>query len=234
MTVAIFGIGTLLLWLSVSLARHYEAQFANGQTATGTVVELRETSSARDRRRNRSPTWKPVVRFTPRDGAAVTFEGTVSSNPPAYAIGESVPVVYNGSDPKKAMIQNFSERWLGSIITGGIGLVGAWLFRSDWRWHRLRTDGQPVSARVLRIAGDDGRWRVHAEWTSPKTGRPFQGRSHAVSVDPQPQLGETVTVRVDPNSDRRYRFDLDAIEVAAAQAVRTTLRNPADDLPKSA
>ena len=221
LTIVLFGIGALLLWLSVSLARHYAAHFANGERATGVVVDLREHLSSRERRSGRSPTFKPVVRFSPRDGEPITFEGTVSANPPAYRVGQSVPVVYNGWDPKDAMIDGLAERWLGSIIAGGIGLVlclvGAGLFHGDLRWHRLATHGLPVSARILRFEQDDGRWRVHAEWTGPKTGRLRQGRSHALTVDPRPHLGDTVSVRVDPRRERRYRFDLDAIEAGPAQ-----------------
>ena len=68
-TIAVFAIGALLLWLSVSLARHDEAHVADGERATGIVVDLRAHLSSRERRSGRSPTLKPVVRFSPRESA---------------------------------------------------------------------------------------------------------------------------------------------------------------------
>lgn len=67
---------------------------------------------------------KPVVAYVV-GGKRYETEGTVSSSPPAWKVGEKATVYYNPDDPTEAQISGFVERWLFPVIFGGIGGVVA-------------------------------------------------------------------------------------------------------------
>jgi hypothetical protein len=90
----------------------------DGQTATGTVIKLAESSDGE----GGCCVYSPVVEFQ-ANGQTYTFESDNASNPPAYEVGESVSVIYNPADPATAQIDKWSERWLMPII-----LIPAMLF----------------------------------------------------------------------------------------------------------
>src|SRR5258708_31699121 len=64
-------------WLS-------RAAFAQG-TVVGLVIK-------KDMKR---PTFTPQVSYTTPDGQSHTFDAAFGSNPPAFAVGETVPVAYD-------------------------------------------------------------------------------------------------------------------------------------------
>lgn len=61
----------------------------NGETATGTVVHLNEQSDSE----GGCCTYVPVVEFN-ANGQVYSFEGNTASYPPAYELGERVPVLW--------------------------------------------------------------------------------------------------------------------------------------------
>ncbi len=83
----------------------------NGETATGTVVYLNEQSDSE----GGCCTYVPVVEFN-ANGQVYSIEGNTASYPPAYELGERVPVLYDPADPQSAQIDKWSERWLFPII----------------------------------------------------------------------------------------------------------------------
>lgn len=113
-----FGIGAGLTFRQRAL----EGQ--DGQVQ-GKVVSLTESCD------EDGCSYKPVVRFETENGQTVSFEGTYSSSPPAYDIGETVTVVYSLSNPEKAVIKGEGEVFRiiflivgGVVITIGLGLFG--------------------------------------------------------------------------------------------------------------
>lgn len=83
----------------------------NGETTTGTVVRLDEQSDAE----GGCCTYVPIIEFQV-EGNTYSFDGNTASDPPKYDVNESVPVLYNPSDPNTAQINKFSDRWLMPII----------------------------------------------------------------------------------------------------------------------
>ena len=89
--------------------------------AQGTVVELVPAGRGKS----------PVIRFTTPDGQDVTFRSANASNPPDYAVGEAVPVLYDPAAPERdPRIESLSEVWtpvivlaLMGLIFGGVGLA---------------------------------------------------------------------------------------------------------------
>lgn len=83
----------------------------NGESIEGTVVRLNEQSDSE----GGCCTYVPVVEFD-AGGRAYSFEGDTASDPPAYRVGQRVPVIYDPSDPQTAQIDKWSERWLFPIL----------------------------------------------------------------------------------------------------------------------
>lgn len=104
-----------------------------GQTTTGTVVRLEESSSSE----GGCCVYSPVIEFE-ANGQTYSFEGDNASNPPAYDVGEEVNVIYHPTDPDTAQINKWTERWLFPIIiipamTITAILVNIVMIRIFWR-----------------------------------------------------------------------------------------------------
>lgn len=77
-----------------------------GQTTTGTVIQMEESSSSE----GGCCVYSPVVQFE-ANGQTYTFEGSTASDPPQYKVGEVVNVRYDPADPNTAQIDSIFERW---------------------------------------------------------------------------------------------------------------------------
>lgn len=82
-----------------------------GETTTGTVVRLEESSSTE----GGCCVYSPVIEFAV-NGQTYSFEGDNASDPPAYDVGEEVSVIYHPKDPATAQINKWTERWLFPLI----------------------------------------------------------------------------------------------------------------------
>ncbi|MCC7117645.1 MAG: DUF3592 domain-containing protein [Anaerolineales bacterium] len=83
-----------------------------GVQVVGTVIGLEESSSAD----NGCCVYSPVVEFKTTDQKTYSFESGNASYPPAYEVGETVPVLYDPQNPNTAQIDKWTERWLMPII----------------------------------------------------------------------------------------------------------------------
>jgi hypothetical protein len=92
----------------------------NGETTTGTVVDLNESSDPE----GSCCTYSPVIEFTV-NGKPYIFTGDNATNPPAYQVGEEVEILYDPANPDTAQINKWTERWLMPII-----LIPAMIFAS--------------------------------------------------------------------------------------------------------
>lgn len=85
----------------------------------GTVLSLREVESTE----NSDVTWVPIIKFTDKSGVEHTFESTVSSDPPAYKVGDKVELLYPEGRPDDVFINSWVEKWLTPVLLGFAGLV---------------------------------------------------------------------------------------------------------------
>ena len=92
---------------------------ANSERTTGTVVELVEKESDSDG--YRSISYAPSFQFLDTKGQTIIANSGFSNDPPDYQVGETVPVLYLRSAPKRARIDVFVEHWFFPIIFGGLG-----------------------------------------------------------------------------------------------------------------
>lgn len=67
------------------------------------------------------PGGTPRVVFVDNDGREHVVDGTVSSEPPSYEIGEKVGVLYDPARPDEAIIDSFLERYFVVLMLGGMG-----------------------------------------------------------------------------------------------------------------
>ena len=108
-----------LLLLSGSIWSYIvNAEFVStAQETTGEVVELVERNS------DDSTTFAPVFVYLDKSGAKHKIYSSTSSYPPAYELGEIVPVLYNESDHKSAVINSTFNIWGLAIILAIVGLI---------------------------------------------------------------------------------------------------------------
>ncbi|MGW3109013.1 DUF3592 domain-containing protein [Streptomyces sp. NPDC001100] len=120
--------GSLFLTVGLILAGVSVSFLTGADRAPGTVVSLdwragHGTGTSRTHRTNSGPMAYPVVEFTPAHGTRRTFRSSTGSNPPSYATGDRVEVLYHANSAGDARINGFASLWLLPLIFGGIGLA---------------------------------------------------------------------------------------------------------------
>ena len=118
-TLLVLGIGLMLL--SYHFYGRTETFLQTAQRAPGRVVGLRVTDSS-----DGETTYAAVVTYTDDRGRDFTFEDSLSSTPPMYAVGQDVNVLYNPEHPDKAGIdRGIWNYWLTALlgVPGGLLLM---------------------------------------------------------------------------------------------------------------
>jgi hypothetical protein len=220
----IFGIiGVVFLGVGVVLAVSSAIYLASAERAEGRVVALNDRPSSG----SRSSVWYPTVEYTV-DGRVYAFDSSFASSPPAYSVGDPVPVAYDPADPSDARIVSFGTSYLLPTIFGGMGVVfaplGGLLFAHGRRIRRqhewLLRNGREVWAQIVHVGLDfnvkvNGRhpYVVHATWYDERTGRTHAATSDILRHDPGPGLRGRTHVRVlyDPAAPDRNLVDLGAV-----------------------
>lgn len=132
------------VWLIVSLATGiYTWSFlSHCISACGTVVDNARIEPTPDQPAT-GATFAPVFRFTTRDGQIHNVTSSTSANPPSYAIGQPVKVLYLEGKPNGARIDSVGDQWgftIGFAIGGAAtGVCGAGLSWYERRKHNYRT-----------------------------------------------------------------------------------------------
>jgi hypothetical protein len=210
---------------------------AHALRTEGTVVALQPrhstngySTSSTTSSSTRSLTFAPLVRFM-HAGQVIDFTASTASNPPAYHIGETVPVLYEDTPPFKARIDSFFSLWGATVIVGGLGtvflLIGALLIivprmnaRAD---DRLRHEGVPVDADLQSVDLNttvtvNGRnpFRITAQWQDPTTSRVYVFVSRNIWFDPSKYItGKSVRVFIAQGNPKRYYVDLSFLPALA-------------------
>jgi hypothetical protein len=106
---------TLYSWHFTHVAQH----------ASGTVIEMREQKD-----KDGAVSHAPTFRFQDSTGIEHTVSSSFFQEPPAFHVGESVPILYLGDDPETARIDSFWQVWglpsligIESIVALAIGLT---------------------------------------------------------------------------------------------------------------
>jgi hypothetical protein len=80
-----------------------------------------------------SPVYAPVFRFTTNDGQVVRVTSSSASSPPAYEVGQTVPLLYDPGRPQRAEEITFSSRYLAPLLLLGLGLPFVGVGVAAWR-----------------------------------------------------------------------------------------------------
>jgi len=116
---ALFGLVGLCLLVSAIWIGYQSWGFLQAaQSAPGSVTAL-DWSNDSD-----SSGARPVVSYELR-GEPYQITGTAWSNPPAYAVGAQVQVLYPPDQPRAARIYSWFDFWFTPALLGGVGLVFA-------------------------------------------------------------------------------------------------------------
>lgn len=111
-------IGIAILIGTISIALNTFHFLAQSKVTTGKVIQLVPNQSS-----DSGYTYAPVILFTLEDNKSVKFQSSVSSNPPAHSIGDTVPVIYDPVSPVHAEINSFFNLWFGPLVLGFLGMV---------------------------------------------------------------------------------------------------------------
>lgn len=201
------------------LVRNTQSFVARAASAQGQVVDLIPSRSSQ----NSSTTWAPQVRFTAADGQVVEFQSSTSSNPPAYARGETVTVLYDPATPQSARLKGLFSLWGGPLILGGLGavffLIGLGFLlvprltrRSD---EHLRSSGRLIETQLQSVeentsvsVGGRHPYRIISQWQNPADLMVYVFHSHNIWYDPTQYLGgKQIKVYIDGDNPKKYFVD---------------------------
>ncbi len=107
-------IGLLVLMVGAGVYFVRSNWIAEAERVSGEVVALEP----------RRLGFSPTVEFWPTDAdLAVQFTPSWSNNPPAYDIGDAVPVLFQAADPSGAVIDSHIGLWWPAYALGGFGIL---------------------------------------------------------------------------------------------------------------
>ena len=217
--------GLLFLTVAVSSAKNTRTFVDRASTAHGRVIDMVRRQS------NDSYTYAPVVRFVTETGETVEFTSDTSSDPPSYAKGERVEVLYRPLAPRDAKVKDFKSLWASPIMFGALGsiffVIGAGVLVSAVLTARkaadLKRNGKRILTTVQRVELNEnlkvnGRnpYRVFTQWKSPSTPETGVFESDYVWFDPSSYLdGRNIPVFVDRSDPTRYYVDLSFLPKSA-------------------
>lgn len=221
-TVFKFSLGLMSIVIMVVLVMWLQsiASFVlHASRSAGTVVHLYQRGSdARD--------YAAVVRYRGPGGESLLVESKTTSNPPIYAVGENVEVLFDPANPYDARINGFTDFWLWpllmSVIGGTFFLGGLAMIAQAWKDLRkghddeyLKALGTPIETDFLRVELDaatkvNGKspFRVISQWRDPATAKTHMFRSNPLWWDPTKYMKSKVAVLIDGHNPAKYYMDV--------------------------
>ncbi|EKE77176.1 DUF3592 domain-containing protein [Gallaecimonas xiamenensis] len=217
----IFGALGLIMSLAAGYLAWSKVQFIEGaQQVEGEVIDLHQSRSSG----SSSSSYYPEILYVTQSGEALTHVSSTGSSPPAYDIGERVPVYYDPKNPRKVEYGSGFSLYGAAIILGILGgtfLIPAlvWLVvtrRSAGRIKRLKESGHKVLADIKAVE-EDGRISVNgrfpylivAQWQDPKTQLVYRFTSDQLWFDPSDFLDrDQVAVLIDPANPSCHWMDI--------------------------
>lgn len=214
----VFSVIGIAMLVGASLLYNNTSDFlTRAVAAQGQVVDLVLSRSSD------STSYYPVVVFRDASGRQVKFQSNTGSNPPSYARGERVEVLYEPGEPEAARINGFFSLWGAATIVGGLGLVFGLVGFGMTVYGLLHQRGkaflQKNGVRILtafqsveRNTGFEvnGRnpYRIVSQWQHPETGDIHRFVSDNLWFDPSDYItSDTVPVLIDESNPKKYWMD---------------------------
>ncbi len=213
---SLLGIGMLVG--ALFLYQGTRSFLAEAARTEGTVVNFLQTYS------DHGVTYAPVVHFVNRNSETIVFVSSTATNPPAYAKGEKVEVLYFPAKAQEARINSFFSLWGGPVILGAMGaiffLIGAGVtlvpMLKKQQGEYLKEQGRAIetefkSVRVNGAVFVNGRnpFRVLTQWKDPSSSQVRQFESNDVWYDPTNHINsQRIRVFLDKKNPKKYYVDL--------------------------
>ncbi|MFN8355131.1 MAG: DUF3592 domain-containing protein [Spirosomataceae bacterium] len=214
------GIGLVMLAVTAFLVYSQYQFLSSSVKTTGVVIDNI------GQRSKKSTTYTPVIAFQTANGKPITFQGSVSSSPPAFDINEKVEVYYNPANPQEAAIGTFFQLWFLPLIFGILGTIFSSIglgFGVSALLHRrkiasLSLNGQRIKAHLQSVqldrsirSGNRSPFRIYCQWQDSLTGNLYVFKSDALWFDPSPYVGQQMDVLIDPQNPKRYWVDTSSL-----------------------
>lgn len=216
-------IGLTFLIVSAFLWQR-DSDFGAGATKTrGTVIEL-VRHVERDREHAPGVSYTAIITFKDARGQRREFSESVRSNPPRFAVGDDIAILYDPSRPSRAVVDDFWGRsgvfTIFAVLGGIFAVLGAVLLVIDLKRgrkiSRLLRNGRPIEADFLHVFRDtrisrngDHPFRIVAQAADSATGHLRRFESEAIWVDPTAQLtGKKLRVLIDAVDPHDYHVEL--------------------------
>jgi hypothetical protein len=102
------GAACLLAWGTWHFGRESFDLRAHGVRTAGTVLNA---------------DGGPLIEYITREGRSRQFQSHIASNPPKYAVGDKVRIIYSPEKTSLVKIDSFSDLWLVPGLFSGFGLL---------------------------------------------------------------------------------------------------------------
>lgn len=116
--------GTLWLVAALAMAVHTLRFLRTSVAATGTVVSNIRIEQ-RDSDGQVTTNFAPEFTFSSADSRSYTVTSATSSNPPEFAEGQQVRVLYSPANPGNARIDSFRQLWFLPIVLAAFGFFAS-------------------------------------------------------------------------------------------------------------
>ena len=100
------GSAALAIWFYTSSSRF----LSHATSVPGIVIGLKPSTNSD------GTAYAAAFEFTDATGEKRQAASSWFSNPPSYAVGDAVEVLYVPGDPKTAQLRSFGELWMGTLI----------------------------------------------------------------------------------------------------------------------
>ena len=110
----LYVVGALVAGLAVVVTGNTMQFVFRAARATGEIVDVaRESSRTFGRKHRRTSTYRPIIRYQPKDGPGITFESHLGSDLSSRpSLGTQVQVLYDPQDPHHASLNLFTDLWV--------------------------------------------------------------------------------------------------------------------------
>ena len=124
--------GSICLVISLASFLYFWHFVHTAARTDGKIVRMLE-----NRDKDGNTAFFPVFSFHDTHGVEHTIHSSSGSFPPAYEVGDTVPVLYISTDPTNAKIDSFFSVWGISLITGIVGGIDLPAGLIVWFWPAI-------------------------------------------------------------------------------------------------
>ncbi len=225
MPIIFLCIGVLLLLFGYGNYRSTQQFLKIARPAIGKVVNMHDVYDSD----SHSYTYAPVVQYTDNTGKERTFTSTTSSNPPDYAVGDSIHILYDPAHPENPSLAGWMDLYIGVLILGIIGglfviipgVVLYFYFKRKQEIQWLKENGKTVIAKVngvelntsLKVNGQSP-YLIKSQWLDTVTNTMHIFNSENIWYDPTQYVKDEIEVLIDPNNPKLYYVKTDFLPAA--------------------